>query len=350
MSKIISIVSGKGGCGKSLFTAILGRTLAREGQNVLMVDMDIFVRGLTILLKSFKKSSSIEDKLSMTDIMMKISKNDICYENLMIERFYECDILLSVANIGAPFSNKTNKINSGFSSHERIKKLFEVIKDKYDYILIDNRAGVDNLIYESSMNSDIILSIAEDDEISRQTNSNLINFFKFGKYKRENVYTIINKARNVSNFEDVTKKSSEKPEYSYIGVIPFDMEILNRFGSERFWYTVNETLYFRALIECWNNLKSFENIDEISLSKYHFPPQIFMRKSQGRFYMIERMMIVYSIIFIIGGIGIWIYKQYDYGNFSRYDIMSIFLIVLGAFTFILSVSNFFTKIIKRKNE
>ena len=55
ISKIINLVSGKGGTGKSLLTAVLGRALAREGLNVLIIDLDIFVRGLTILLSESGK-------------------------------------------------------------------------------------------------------------------------------------------------------------------------------------------------------------------------------------------------------------------------------------------------------
>ena len=55
ISKVINLVSGKGGTGKSLLTAVLGRALAREGLNVLIIDLDIFVRGLTILLSESGK-------------------------------------------------------------------------------------------------------------------------------------------------------------------------------------------------------------------------------------------------------------------------------------------------------
>ncbi len=48
--KIINIVSGKGGTGKTLFSAILAELLGNHGIRVLVVDLDVFVRGLTSLL------------------------------------------------------------------------------------------------------------------------------------------------------------------------------------------------------------------------------------------------------------------------------------------------------------
>ena len=48
--KIINIVSGKGGTGKTLLVAVLAELLSRKRAKVLLIDVDIFVRGLTCLL------------------------------------------------------------------------------------------------------------------------------------------------------------------------------------------------------------------------------------------------------------------------------------------------------------
>ena len=50
LPKVITIASGKGGVGKSCFTATLGSWLAREGQRVLLVDGDFGLANLDILL------------------------------------------------------------------------------------------------------------------------------------------------------------------------------------------------------------------------------------------------------------------------------------------------------------
>ena len=46
---IINVISGKGGTGKSLCTAVLADALAKKCGPVLVIDLDIFVRGLTAL-------------------------------------------------------------------------------------------------------------------------------------------------------------------------------------------------------------------------------------------------------------------------------------------------------------
>ena len=50
MRIIINVISGKGGTGKTLLTAVMAELLANAGADVLAIDMDVFVRGLTALL------------------------------------------------------------------------------------------------------------------------------------------------------------------------------------------------------------------------------------------------------------------------------------------------------------
>ena len=50
MSKIITIVSGKGGAGKTTLAVYLGRALAARGKAVLLVEMDAGLRGMDLML------------------------------------------------------------------------------------------------------------------------------------------------------------------------------------------------------------------------------------------------------------------------------------------------------------
>lgn len=50
MGKIIAVVSGKGGTGKTSFTANVGLALAALGKNTLCLDCDITLRNLDLAL------------------------------------------------------------------------------------------------------------------------------------------------------------------------------------------------------------------------------------------------------------------------------------------------------------
>ena len=63
---------------------------------------------------------------------------------------------------------------------------------------------------------------------------------------------------------------SNTSDYNIIGMIPFDMEIMEDFGTDRFWNTVNETLYFKAVIDSLNRLAKNQGLKEIKESSYNF--------------------------------------------------------------------------------
>ena len=50
LGKTIVIASGKGGTGKTMFSANLGATLARRGRRTVLVDMDTGLRNLDLYL------------------------------------------------------------------------------------------------------------------------------------------------------------------------------------------------------------------------------------------------------------------------------------------------------------
>ena len=61
MPTIISVASGKGGVGKSMVVSNLGLLLARQGQRVILVDMDIGGANLHILFGMFHPPSTLTD-------------------------------------------------------------------------------------------------------------------------------------------------------------------------------------------------------------------------------------------------------------------------------------------------
>ncbi|MEG0157252.1 MAG: AAA family ATPase, partial [Anaerovoracaceae bacterium] len=50
MGKVIVVASGKGGTGKTLFTANMGALLAMGGKKVVLLDMDLGLRNLDLYL------------------------------------------------------------------------------------------------------------------------------------------------------------------------------------------------------------------------------------------------------------------------------------------------------------
>ncbi len=120
MAEIILVSSGKGGSGKSSFTAGVSRALAAYGKKVLAVDCDVGLRSLDLLF-------GVSDKVVFDwgDILL-----DRCTAEQAI-------VSGSVDLLAAP-----PRFNGAFTP-KAMAEMIKSLKSDYDYIFIDSPAGID---------------------------------------------------------------------------------------------------------------------------------------------------------------------------------------------------------------
>lgn len=322
-TKIISIISGKGGTGKSLFTAVLGNCLSKEHCKVLIVDMDIHVRGLTILLSKY---IGAEKGLSVTDCL---EKKD--YDNgFATYRFQECEILPSVIDIGKPLSKDIE--NEAIETF--LKKLNNFILGRYDIVLLDCRSGLDDSLVKIVRFSDFVISVSEDDDVCLQSNSNLVNYLRF-RENISNIYTVINKGRRITRKTDIDRKINDIFDFNCIGVIPFDETIMEDYGKDRFWLTVYDTLYFYGVVKFWNNFREKTSVlYSISEDKYSFGENKVLRNNMSRAFRLYGF-----IALIVGTLFPIISEMMDY--YTRISgILSSTISIMGLLMLVLSSRKF----------
>ena len=142
MAEIIVIASGKGGSGKSSFTAGVGRALAKLGKKVLAIDCDIGLRSLDLL---FVVSESVV--FDWGDLLC-----DRCtVEQALIKS--EIDLLAAPRNFSSEFTP------------ESTAKLFRSFSDDYDFILLDSPAGIDRGFRISASGADKAVVVTTPDNI-----------------------------------------------------------------------------------------------------------------------------------------------------------------------------------------
>ncbi len=124
MSKIIGIVSGKGGVGKTTLCAGLAFAIAARGKNVIAIDGDIGLKNLDILLGMIDNIA-----FDLTDILS---------ERCMISKAVQVhDNYPNLHFISASQNADAADIDKG-----RFRKLCRYLRSHYDYVLIDAPAGL----------------------------------------------------------------------------------------------------------------------------------------------------------------------------------------------------------------
>lgn len=325
---LINIVSGKGGTGKSLISATLGRLLAQEGAKVILVDADVFVRGLTCFLRKAFEKKTITDKPTVSDFLGLSDNKNMILEDVSLERFFEIDLVPSVSSIIEELSYLESSSEAALHGMDR---LFRILRNsEADIILIDNRAGVDSLIIETCKQSDVILSVSDADKIARVTNDNLIRHIK-DKIK-STPYTILNKVAKIGSYDEYRRsQSNARRGFELIGEIPFDRNLADIFGEDYFWDKINMTKFAYSLSDTWNHLAGIESI-KFRINMDRFPKlSLFPPKSPSFLSRVD------SVSIFAGTAGLLAWLLIDkilYGGFSYKDIILVYALLMIAFPFL----------------
>lgn len=205
MSRKIVITSGKGGVGKTTICANLGRKLAKMGQKVVMLDVDIGLNNLDVVM-------GIENKI-VYDIADVVDGK--CRLKQALVQDLECPALYILP------SNKiftTTKINSF-----NIKAIVDALGEIFDYVIIDCPAGIDSgfhrAVYSASeaivVCTPHISSIRDADKVLTILNS----------YKLSSIGFVVNRVRGdlILNGQMIdVAQISNLLKSNLIGVIPED--------------------------------------------------------------------------------------------------------------------------------
>lgn len=144
-TKLLTITSGKGGVGKSTFTANIAYLLSKRGYKIAVIDADIGLANMQVLF-NIKPSATffdyIDGRKKLDDILLKTP-----YPN----------ITLIAGKSGFQYSHHSNS----FIFSRIVQDILNL--NKYDYLLVDTGAGLNDYVKEFLQISDHILAITTTD-------------------------------------------------------------------------------------------------------------------------------------------------------------------------------------------
>ena len=144
MGKVISVANQKGGVGKTTTTVNLGTILAKKNKKVLLIDADPQGNATSGL------GVDKESDFSTYDILVNDTEIKDAIENTVIKNLKVCPANMNLA--GAEV-----ELVSMMSREQRLKEKLDVIKDEFDYILIDCPPSLGLITLNSFTASDSVL-------------------------------------------------------------------------------------------------------------------------------------------------------------------------------------------------
>ena len=218
MSRIISLLSGKGGSGKTTLALSFATMLSDCKIRTLLVDCDLSTNGATY----FFEDQMSDDGYLTTFIDITLQRQELPYKPHIVNEFF--DFLPAQKNLRQVDALST------YGRHGNIELLssyFEKIKRNYDVILLDCQAGYTDLLDFIIPFSNFNLVIMEADAISSAAIRNL--YLKVATLMGESkFYQVFNKV--TPDEYDIYRKVTGGTFFTNVGTITFDWSIRKAFS------------------------------------------------------------------------------------------------------------------------
>ncbi|WP_247747173.1 MinD/ParA family protein [Alkalihalobacillus sp. BA299] len=219
-TKVISVVSGKGGVGKSNFSINFSIGLSQAGKRVLLFDLDIGMANVDILMgvsSKYNVVDMIENELTIWDIIETGPEN------------------VSFVSGGSGFT-QLFKLNE--KKFQRFMTQLESLGQEFDYIIFDMGAGVseDSMQFILSSNEVIVVTTPEPTAIT-----DAYAMLKYINSKMDSIQCsiIVNRTDTnkeglltAQNFMRVVKQFLQK-DLTYLGSIPNDKSVSKAVRSQK---------------------------------------------------------------------------------------------------------------------
>lgn len=214
---VVVISSGKGGVGKTLL-AICIATIMKEERKVLLVDMDLSVKGLTFLfgtaeewqVKSGSMIDFLSDKISARDVLQYVSEHP--------------QMPIAPASTDFKVEVDWDKLLGQTKSYEsKMKEFIDAAHEEgYDFIIFDTRAGIDGLLISLTQHCDVLIVVVEADEISLLSSLDMRGQLK---ESAKRMHFVVNKSPKASlgRIDPILQR------LSFVPPLPFDMKMYKKF-------------------------------------------------------------------------------------------------------------------------
>ena len=141
-ARILAVTSGKGGVGKTFFSANLSAALAARGARVLVLDADLGLANLDVVL-------NLQPKITLHDVFTGKASLD----EAILPAPGGFSVLLAGSGL-VEYSRLTPQVR------EQLVDIIERLAPRYDRILLDTGAGISDVVLHAISLADDVLVVA----------------------------------------------------------------------------------------------------------------------------------------------------------------------------------------------
>lgn len=207
MGKIIAVVSGKGGTGKTSFTANVGLALAALGKNTLCLDCDITLRNLDLAL-----GLSDSALMDFSDVM---SGRCTLEEAVVSHPKYPSLFLLAAPLVFGGFSVEP----------EQVTALMSQIRESFDYCLVDAPAGLGQGFRMATQEADHVMVVTTTDVTALRDAQRTV--MELDRFPNGKVHLIVNRVAKklLRQLHTTIDDAMDAAGLPLLGVVPEDADI-----------------------------------------------------------------------------------------------------------------------------
>ncbi len=218
--KVIA-VAGKGGTGKTTFTALLLRHLtnAHKNKDILAVDADANA--------NLNEALGLEIEETISQALVDTKDPRVVPSGMTKDMFMEMRISQAMVE-----SDQVDLLVMGNPSgpgcycfpNDLLRKYLENLRPNYDYVAVDNEAGMEHLSRRIIDDVDTIIITSDASARGIRSAGRVYEIIKSVKIKTKTVYLVITKTRN----EDVQALQEEidKTGLELLGTVPLDEKVV----------------------------------------------------------------------------------------------------------------------------
>lgn len=209
MGEVIVVTSGKGGVGKTTTTANIGTGLANLNKKVVLIDTDIGLRNLDVVM-------GLENRIVYN--LVDVVEGNCRVEQAMIKDKKHPELYL------LPSAQTRDKTSV---APDQMKKLTDELREKFDYVILDCPAGIEQGFKNAIAGADRALIVTTPEVSAIRDADRIIGLLEANDLKKSEL--IVNRIRmdmvksgNMMSVDDVCEILA----IPLIGAVPDDENIV----------------------------------------------------------------------------------------------------------------------------